>query len=194
MDKIIEKSELKRASLKRWAIRAVWIVPIILCLFWIISAIGGKSVKASDITLATVEQGPLETAVAASGRIVPAFEEIIISPISSRILAVYAQPGDSVREGMPLLQLDLQESEVALRNLHDSHQVKQNQLTQLQLSNRSALDELETLIDIKEMEVNRLAITVDNERRLDSLGSGTGDRVRQAETAYATGQLELKGL
>ena len=31
-------------------------------------------------------------------------------------------------------------------------------------------------------------------RRLDSLGSGTGDRVRQAETAYATGQLELEQL
>ncbi|MDE6369365.1 MAG: HlyD family efflux transporter periplasmic adaptor subunit [Muribaculaceae bacterium] len=194
MDKIIEKSELKRASLKRWLVRAIWIIPIIILIFWAISAIGGKSVKASDITFAAVERGPLETAVAASGRIVPAFEEIIISPVSSRILAVYAQPGDSVREGMPLLQLDLQGSEVALRNLRDSHQVKQNQLTQLQLSNRSALDELEMLIDIKEMEVNRLAITVDNERRLDSLGSGTGDRVRQAETAYATGQLELKGL
>lgn len=194
MDKIIEKSELKRASLKRWLIRAIWIVPIIILIFWGISAIGGKSVKASDITFATVERGPLETAVAASGRIVPAFEEIIISPVSSRILAVYAQPGDSVREGMALLQLDLQEAETSLRNLRDSHQVKQNQLTQLQLSNRSALDELEMLIDIKEMEVNRLAITVDNERRLDSLGSGTGDRVRQAETAYATGQLELKGL
>ncbi len=194
MDRIIEKSEIKRNNIKRWLVRAVWIIPIIICIIWGISAIGGKSIKASDLTFATVEHGPLETAVAASGRIVPAFEEIIISPVSSRILAVYAQPGDSVSEGMPLLQLDLQESEKALRNLHDSHQVKQNQLTQLQLSNRSALDELEMLIDIKEMEVNRLAITVDNERRLDSLGSGTGDRVRQAETAYATGQLELKGL
>lgn len=194
MDRIIEKSELKRKYIKRWLIRAAWIVPVLVCAFWGLSAIGGKSVKASDITFATVERGPLETAVAASGRIVPAFEEIIISPVASRILAVYAQPGDSVREGTPLLQLDLQEAETAYRNLHDSYQVKQNQLTQLRLSNRSTLDELDMLIDIKEMEVNRLAITVENERRLDSLGSGTGDRVRQAQTAYATGQLELKGL
>lgn len=194
MDRIIEKSELKRNSIKRWLIRAAWIVPVLVCAFWGLSAIGGKSVKASDITFATVEHGPIETAVAASGRIVPAFEEIVISPVASRILAVYAQPGDSVREGTPLLQLDLQEAETAYRNLRDSHQVKQNQLTQLRLSNRSALDELNMQIDIKEMEVNRLAITVENERRLDSLGSGTGDRVRQAETAYSTGKLELKGL
>lgn len=194
MDRIIEKSEMKRAGIRRWLVRAAWIIPVILCIYWGVSAIGGKSIKASDVTYATVERGPLETAVAASGRIVPAFEEIIISPVASRILAVYAQPGDSVREGTPLLQLDLQEAEKSYRNLRDSHQVKQNQLTQLRLSNRSSLDELEMQIDIKEMEVNRLAITVDNERRLDSLGSGTGDRVRQAQTAYATGQLELKGL
>lgn len=194
MDKIIEKSDIRRATVRRWLIRAAWIVPVAALAIWGISAIGGKSVKSSDITFATVERGPLETAVAASGRIVPAREEIVISPVASRILAVYAQPGDSVSEGMPLLQLDLQEAETSYRNLRDSYQVKQNQLTQLRLANRSTLDELDVLINIKEMEVNRLAITVDNERRLDSLGSGTGDRVRQAQTAYATGQLELKGL
>ncbi len=194
MDKIIEKSDIKRALVKRWAIRATWIIPVLALTAWGISSIGGKTVNSSDITLASVERGPLETAVAASGRVVPAFEEIIISPVASRILAVYAQPGDSVSAGMPLLQLDLQESETLYRNLRDSYQVKQNQHNQLRLSNRSALDELEMLINIKEMEVNRLGITVENERRLDSLGSGTGDRVRQAQTAYATGQLELKGL
>ena len=194
MDRIIEKSELNRRNTRRWLIRAAWIIPVVLVAAWGMCSLGGKTIKSSDITFATVEHGPIETAVAASGRVVPAFEEIVISPVASRILAVYAQPGDSVREGTPLLQLDLQEVETAYRNLRDSHQVKQNQLTQLRLSNRSALDELNMLIIIKEMEINRLAITVENERRLDSLGSGTGDRVRQAQTAYATGQLELKGL
>ena len=194
MDQTISKDEIKSAARKRWIRIAIWTVPLTAAAVWGITLLGGKTVKSSDITLATVERGPLETAVAASGRMVPAFEEIINSPVSSRIMAVYAQPGDSVTEGMPLLQLDLQESETQYRNLHDSYLVKQNQLNQLRLSNRSALDELTTLIGIKEMEVNRLAITVDNERRLDSLGSGTGDRVRQAQTAYATGQLELKGL
>lgn len=194
MDRTFTKAEIKNASRKRWLRTAAWVVPVAAAAIWGLSLIGGKTVKNSDLTFATVEHGPIETSVAASGRMVPAFEEIINSPVSSRIMAVYAQPGDSVTEGMPLLQLDLQESETQYRNLHDSYLIKQNQLNQLRLSNRSTLDELTTLIGIKEMEVNRLAITVDNERRLDSLGSGTGDRVRQAQTAYATGQLELKGL
>ena len=42
--------------------------------------------------------------------------------------------------------------------------------------------------------MNRLRIEVENERRLDSIGSGTGDRVRQAETSYKAGVLELEQL
>ena len=40
---------------------------------------------------------------------------------------------------------------------------------------------------VKEMDVNRLHAEVINERRLDSIGSGTGERVREAEFAYETG-------
>ncbi len=49
-------------------------------------------------------------------------------------------------------------------------------------------------IKVKEMDVNRKRVEVANERRLDSLGSGTGDRVREAELAYNTGKLELEQL
>jgi HlyD family secretion protein len=49
-------------------------------------------------------------------------------------------------------------------------------------------------IKVKEMEVSRLRVELANERRLDSLGSGTGERVRQAETALSTGRLELEQL
>ena len=47
-------------------------------------------------------------------------------------------------------------------------------------------------VKVKEMTVNRLEAELRNERYLDSLGSGTGDRVRQAELAFNTGKLELE--
>lgn len=194
MDKIIDKQEQKRRSRRQWIRIGLWSLTIGLVLFFGISKLTGKSILASDLKFGTAERGQITTAVAASGRIVPASEEIIISPVASRIIAVYAQAGDSVSKGMPLLQLDLQETETAFRNLQDAHLVKANNLEQTRLSNRTSLADIKMKIDIKEMEVNRLAIEVDNERRLDSLGSGTGDRVRQAQTAYATGVLELKGL
>lgn len=194
MDKLIDKSEQQKERRRIWLRYGVWAAGIGVLLAGSIMWLGGKSVVGADLVFGTAEQGALETAVAASGRMVPAVEEIVISPVASRILAVYVQPGDSVTKGTPLLQLDLEEAESKYQNLRDSYQIKSNSLQQLRLANRTALTDLEMQVKIKEMEVNRFEIEVDNELRLDSLGSGTGDRVRQARTALATGRLELDGL
>lgn len=176
--------------LAKWGIAAVAVVAVIV---WLLSSVS-TSVKSTDITLSTVDEGPLETTAPASGRVVPAHEEIINSPVTTRLIKVFAQPGDTVSEGMPLLMLDLQEEETALDKLIDARNIRQQELIQLQLNNRTMLSDLEMQIKVSEMNINRLRIEVDNERRLDSLGSGTGDRVRQAETAYAEGRLQLEQL
>ena len=46
-------------------------------------------VREKDLVLSTVDRGTIEVSVSASGRVVPAFEEIITSPINTRILEVY---------------------------------------------------------------------------------------------------------
>ena len=53
----------------------------------------------------------IEVSVSASGKVVPAFEEIINSPINSRIVEVYRKGGDSVEIGTPILKLDLHSTE-----------------------------------------------------------------------------------
>lgn len=194
MDKIIDKDTQKRNSRKRLIRIACGSAIIIALIAGAILYTGGKTVRASDIKLSEAVRGPLETAVAASGKVVPAFEEIVNSPVSSRIMAVYAQPGDSVKEGMPLLELDLRATESQYKSLQDAYQIKVNELRQLKLANKSALNDLAMQVKIKEMEVNTLAIDVENEQRLDSLGSGTGERVRKARKAYDTARLELDAL
>ena len=46
-------------------------------------------VEAKDLVFSTVDKGVIEVSVSASGKVVPAFEEIINSPINSRIIEVY---------------------------------------------------------------------------------------------------------
>ena len=194
MDKIISQEERRRTRrrtiLKYAAIAAGALAAGGILMFYS----GGKSIFRDEAMLRKAELGPLESAVAASGRLVPAFEEIVISPVASRIMSVYVHAGDSVGKGTPLLQLDLSESESRYQNLRDALAIKESELKQLRLANHSALSDLEMQIEIKQMDVNRLEIEVENEERLDSLGSGTGERVRQARTAYITGKLELQGL
>ncbi|WP_289761129.1 HlyD family efflux transporter periplasmic adaptor subunit [Duncaniella muris] len=151
-----------------------------------------QSVDREDLLITTVDSGTIETSVTGSGSIVPAFEEIINSPINSRIIEVYCKAGDSVDIGTPLLRLDLQSTETELNKLKDQIQMKNYELEQQKVNNSTRVSDLAMQVKVKEMTVNRLEAELRNERYLDSLGSGTGDRVRQAELAFNTGKLELE--
>lgn len=193
MDREIPKSEIdRRRRITYLKIGGGTLAAILIIVF--IGMAMRKSVKRNEITLSEVSVGRIEAAVNASGMVVPSFEEIINSPISTRIVEVYKHEGDTVSEGTPLLLLDLQAASTQIEKLLDERQMKQYELEQTRLNNHTYLSNLEMQIQVKEMDVNRKLVEVDNERRLDSLGSGTGDRVRQAELAYNTGRLELSQL
>lgn len=193
MDREIPKEERLKAKRKK-LLKIAAVVIAVVALFVIVFSSLRKSVKSTDLKFSEVERSSIETSVSASGKVVPAFEEIINSPISTRIVEVYCQSGDSVGEGTPLLRLDLQSAETELNKLTDEMNMKQLAMEQTRLNISTYLRNLEMQVQVKEMSVNRLEAEVKNERRLDSLGSGTGDKVREAELAYNTGKLELQQL
>ena len=155
-------------------------------------ALSQKSVALKDLAINTVDTGMIESTVSATGRVAPAFEEIINSPISTRIMEVYCKAGDSVAEGTALLRLDLQSAETELNKLEDEIAMKRHLLEQQRLTSRTELSDLAMQIKVKAMAVDRMAVELRNEQYLDSLGSGTGDKVKQVELAYRTGVLELE--
>lgn len=134
----------------------------------------------------------IEVSVSASGKVVPAFEEIINSPINSRIVEIYKKGGDSVDVGTPILKLDLLSAETDYKKQLDEEQMKRLQLDQLRIQNRNKLSEMELQLKVSRMELNRKEVELRNERYLDSLGAGTTDKVRQVELDYNVSVLKLK--
>ena len=153
-----------------------------------------SSVNKKDLVFSEVDNGTIEVSVSASGKVVPAFEEIINSPINTRIVEVYRKGGDSVDVGTPILKLDLQSTETEYKKLLDEEQMKRYQLEQLKVNNNTYLSDLSMQVKISAMKLNRMEVELRNERYLDSLGSGTTDKVRQAELNFNTGKLELEQL
>ena len=90
--------------------------------------------KKKDLVFSTVDKGVIEVSVSASGKVVPAFEEIINSPINSRILEIYKKGGDSVEIGTPILKLDLQSTETQYQKLLDEEQMRRYKLDQLRVN------------------------------------------------------------
>lgn len=187
--KEVRDKERKKKFIKYGAIG----VAAVVCIAVLISFMR-SSVNKKDLVFSEVDNGTIEVSVSASGKVVPAFEEIINSPINTRIVEVYRKGGDSVDVGTPILKLDLQSTETEYKKLLDEEQMKRYQLEQLKVNNNTYLSDSSMQVKISAMKLNRMEVELRNERYLDSLGSGTTDKVRQAELNFNTGKLELEQL
>ena len=121
-------------------------------------------------------------------------EEIITSPINSRIVEVYRRGGDSVDVGTPILKLDLQSTETEYKKLLDEEEMRRYKLEQLRVNNQTKLSDMAMQIKVSAMKLNQMKVELRNEHYLDSLGAGTTDKVRQAELSYNVAQLEYEQL
>lgn len=181
MDRAIPVSEQRRRKLRRIAVAVVIAIAVLGAGAWL----GTQMIPTLDrkaLIISEVDRGTIDVSVSATGRIVPAFEEVIVSPISSKILEVYAHSGDSVDVGTPLLRLDLQSAETDYSKALDEREIRRQQTAQLKANVETQLSDRRMQIEVKEMELSQLEAQLRNELYLDSLGSGTRDRVRQAET------------
>lgn len=193
MDREIPK-EVKAKELRKKIIRAsVGVVTGIVAIVLLISFLR-SSVRSKDLSFSVVDKGVIEVSVSASGKVIPAFEEIINSPINSRIIEVYRKGGDSVDIGTPLLKLDLESTETNYNKLLDELQMRQCKLEQLKVNNQTKLSDLAMQIKVSAMQLNRMEVELRNEHYLDSLGAGTTDKVRQAELSYNVAQLQHEQL
>lgn len=193
MDREIPKQKLKQRQRRRFllggAIAALAAGAVIA-----IGSLTEESVNIADIKLSAADRGDIDAAVNGNGTIVAAFEEVIVSPVNSRILEVYHHSGDIVEEGTPLLKLDLGEASTREASERDELAMMRLDHQRLQASHRTRLSDLRMQIKVAEMKLRRQEVEVANERHLDSIGSGTTDRVREAEFALRTQRLELEQL
>lgn len=190
MDREISPKEQKKRKIKKIMTVAIPLVVIFTGIILSISFMA-PSMKRASLDFVSVDKGTVETSADASGKVVPAYELIITSPVATRIMEIYCHEGDNVEKGESLMKLDLASEETELQNLADQRMMKRYNTEQTILDSRTYLTNLEMQIKAKEMSVARLKTETANERRLDSIGSGTGDRVREAELAYQTAELEL---
>lgn len=191
MDREISK-EVQRKEQRKQFIRIGTAVGGFIVLIVVVISMLQTSLKRKDLNISTVDKGVIEVSVSASGKVIPAFEEIINSPINSRIVEVYKRGGDSVDVGTPILKLDLQSAETEYDKQLDEEQMKSLQLEQQRVTNHNKLSEMEMNLKVSRMELDRKAVELRNERYLDSLGAGTTDKVRQVELDYNVSILKLK--
>lgn len=191
MDREIPKEQLLKERRKRIIKFSAILLACILVIYLLVSLFSNK-VSLQNIQLSEVDKGTIEISVSASGKVVAAFEEIINTPIESRIVEVYKKAGDSVNVGTPLLRLDLQSIETDYKKMLDELQMRQYKIEQSRIQSQSDISNAEMQLNVKKLQIDQMNVELTNEKYLDSIGAGTTDKVHEVELRYKVAVLEYR--
>ena len=191
MDREIPAEVKKQKMLKRLLRLAVTGTAATAALL-ILSRVLGNDLHENELFIRKVDRGPIEISVSASGKLMPLQEEIIVTPINTRILEVYKNPGDSVDEGDPLLKLELASVETEYRQKLDEREMMKSKLEQARVRLTGTISELEMQRRVKSMQAKQLYTDLQDERYVDSIGAGTPGKIRLAELNYEETKLKLQ--
>ena len=150
------------------------------------------TIRSGNFSTASVKTGDVLATVSASGTVLPEFEEIKTSPISSRIIKIYQSLGSEVNAGDTILALDINSSTATLEKLKDELALKKNNANKLRLQLEKTIIDLNTQFNIKKLSVESMEADLKEERYLDSIGGGTKEKIEKAELNLKISKLELE--
>lgn len=183
------KQRRKRIILKRSFI-GVGMISVLIVLINILK----PSISRKNIVTSDVDAGDLSISISAIGKVLPLYEEVITSPISSKILQVYRKFGDKLQVGDSILKLDLASFYTDVEKQRDELELKHLQLDQFKVEAQRALEDVSMQITIDEMKLQRMKVALKNEVYLDSIGASTPDKVKQITLEYKIQVMQLEQL
>jgi len=152
------------------------------------------SIHRSKIRTARVDRGPVEAGISASGTVVPEFEAVLSSPIDARVIRVLKQTGAAVSVGDPIIELDRSGSQLELERINQNLELKQNQQAKARLEFEQTLNDLQSRMEIKRLELQSHSARLNQNRTLYKDGLISADDVRRAELEEAKARTELRQL
>ncbi|MBK9312881.1 MAG: efflux RND transporter periplasmic adaptor subunit [Acidobacteria bacterium] len=193
MDREIDSGVKRKKLMRRIILMIVPLAGAIAIFVWGPELIK-PSVARDRIRTARVEKGALEAAVMATGLVVPEFEQVLSSPVNARVLRILKRPGANVTNGDSILQLDLNESVLALEKLGQQIELKQNQQNRARLDLDNTLINLENQWEIKSLEYKSARAATARNKELFRQGLLSEERLSEIQLAEEKTRFELKQL
>jgi HlyD family secretion protein len=193
MDRPIDDNYRRNQMIKRFALG----IPIGLAALALIAWVPGwiqPSVSRSRVRIARVSSGAIEATLTSAGTVVPEFEQVLSSPIESRVLKILKRPGSALRKGEAILELDVSQSVLELNKFKQQLAIKQNQQAQRRLELENTLIKLQSLLVVKKLDLKSFQLQLKQQQRLWEVGLTSEGQLRRAEVQEETAQTEVKQL
>ncbi|MEM7245572.1 MAG: HlyD family efflux transporter periplasmic adaptor subunit [Acidobacteriota bacterium] len=193
MDRELESTERWRRNLRR---SLPWIGGLLVAGAAVPYLLGflQPSLDASRIRIGRVEPGSIEAVLTAAGRVQPAFEQVVSSPIEARVLRVLVQPGSKLKKGDPILELDVSEAQLALERLEGRREQAVNERRELELRLNERLIELRAQHELGRLDVEEATHQLARDEQLHEQGLTSETVVRTARIALRRTEIEEQRL
>ncbi|MEZ5359615.1 MAG: efflux RND transporter periplasmic adaptor subunit [Candidatus Zixiibacteriota bacterium] len=193
MDREIPQNIIRARRFRKIIITSA-ILFAVLAAFWLGSRLLHNKIKRSRIRTAVVEIGPVESTVSAAGRIVPAFEQVMTSPVSSTIESVFVEVGDSVVPESYLMTIARDELLLTKNRIASELELQRTKKRQLELEIERQQIDLNTSLDIKKLELQYAEAQHELNTKLLEVGGSTERDLRRTALEVQIAQRELDQL
>lgn len=193
MDREITQDVRNRRTTKRVAGVVIGVAAVVFLLAATLQWLR-PSVRRDEVRIATVERGPIDATLQASGTVIPAGEQAISSPVEARVLRIVRRAGDRVKRGDELLALDTAATRLEVDRVVERLAQKESEGAQLRLRLDDSRATLAAQIESKKLDVEILRLKAERHGKLlkEGLVSDQDENAARAEARKS--QIELAQL
>jgi HlyD family secretion protein len=159
---------------------------------WGINRAVRPGVLAADIAVAEVRRGNVDNTINAAGVVIPVHEEVVSSPGASRVAKVLVKPGQQVKQGELLLELDDREIRLALEALKEQLAQQENKVVVLKLEMEQKLKQTRSAIELLEIDLQASRALRERNRKLRESGLVSGQDLLTSELNVQRNEVQLR--
>jgi HlyD family secretion protein len=189
---------LPTSLVRRYHARQVFQVALpVIALAAIVALLPGwmrPTLTRARLRTAVVQSGPIEAVITAAGTVVPEIERSLSSPVDARLLRLLKRPGDPVRPGEPVAELDLADARLALDKIASDLAIAENKQSQAQLALERALSDLDARIERQLLDAEILDQKAATAQRLFDEGLTSQQQLADARLAAKQAAIQLAQL
>jgi HlyD family secretion protein len=191
MDRELSNSYLKKRKKKRII---YWTGGILLFTFLLvlIPSFMEPTVDLSDYRVGKVTKGDIITSISAEGKVEPIYQEIITTPIQSRVMSLNYQPGDTIDTTASIIRLEMKDLRRKYQKINHEVALKENHTRKKREELRQRENKLEAELISDSLKTDRLKAFYENEKKLLNIGGTSRESVKQARIDYQLSKLEKK--
>jgi HlyD family secretion protein len=159
---------------------------------WGINRAVTPSIDAATVSVAEVRVGNIANTINASGIVIPVHEELVSSPIQTRVAKVHAKLGQQVRANDLLLELDNRTILLAIDAIKEQLAQQENRILALTLEMDQKRKQLVSAIELLELDLQATRVKLGRYQTLRKAGGVSAEDLLTAELNVKRAEIQLR--